>query len=178
MKRLDAKMKAVSLIIRAPNDVHTPPMGVPTPAHSSCRPITTSQPLTPSLCHLPLTSHSQDEAELAKARKTVSSGMAAMAEAQQAANKSATDVAAAQKGVEDAKAKLEEALMTQHKISLRLKAIGVDIERARGVVTNKSKEQETSAVDMVKRKLEVEKARAAAMKAAQALSFPPNLPGR
>ena len=40
----------------------------------------------------------------------------------------------------------------------RLRAIEVDVERARGVMTAKTKEQEGSAVEFVKRKLAVDKA--------------------
>ena len=112
------------------------------------------------------------EADIAKARRTVSKGLEDMGETRNAANVAAADVAAAQRAVDAAKSKLEEKLMEQHKITIRLKAIEADVERARGVVTAKTKEQEGSAVEMVKRKLEVEKAQAKAMKAAQGLSLP------
>lgn len=99
--------------------------------------------------------------------------MTDISEARSAANTADSDVSAAHKAVETAKSKLEEKLMAQNKIALRLKALEADVEHARGMMAAKTKEHESTAVEVVSRKLAVDKARADAMKAAQGLSLPP-----
>lgn len=61
----------------------------------------------------------QYESDIAKAKSTVSKGMADMSETRSAVHTAAADVAAAQKAVEAAKSKLEEKLMAQHKLKLK-----------------------------------------------------------
>ena len=90
-----------------------------------------------------------------------------------AAARAAEEVVAARKAVEAAQAKLDDKMAAQRKMSLAAEAIQLDVDKARGVVERRKAEKEASAVEHVRATMQVEKARAAAAKAADQISLTP-----
>jgi len=103
----------------------------------------------------------------------VTRGMDDINATRSAAARAAEEVVAARKAVEAAQAKLDDKMAAQRKLSLAAEAIQLDVDKARGVVERRKAEKEASAVEHVRATMQVEKARAAAAKAADQISLPP-----
>ena len=84
----------------------------------------------------------------------------------------AQETAAARHAAKRAQTALDDAVAAERRATLRATAVREDVERARALVAQKTKEKETSAVEEVRARLAVDKARADAAKAAEAISLP------
>jgi|TARA_B100001142_G_scaffold215412_1_gene213594 hypothetical protein len=115
----------------------------------------------------------QHENEIARAQKTVASGLADMTKAQTEATRANEDVAAARAVVADATRALDAKLEAREKIALRLTAVSAEVEKAKGIVAQRTKEKEGTAVQVVKAKIAMDKARKDAMRAAESVTLPP-----
>lgn len=171
---LNARMKTVRPDAHKPRNARCKSrqlsaLRVPTPPRV-CQPSFPSltQPPSPSLS----LSRDQCDIDLARAESAVSRGVHEMASARAEAVAASQEVAKARDAAKRAQSALDDAVAAEKRATLRATAVREDVERARAVVAQKTKEKETSAVEEVRARLAVDKARANAMKAAEAISLP------